>query len=1059
MIDLSKKYNRNSFYDFLGFFLPKDFKRTNDNYELSSLNDLFSDAILIGKVPSFDNLPIFEILRKNPEKSRSKITKELFKFVEIHGFKNAIIITHSENENHYRLSLIVSNLEWINEKRVRRSFSNPKRLSFMLGENAKIHTANLQLIKSGRLKDFDDLVSRFNIEILNKEFFQNYKNLYLRLKKYLLNDKEFKSFSIEKNIEISFFSKRLLGQIIFCYFLQKKGWLGVYDKKTFGTGDKNFLRNSFLIYLKNKKNFFNDFIEFFFYEGLNKKNKNNFSEKLKIKIPYIGGGLFEFYEGYDWKKEKLNIPNSLFSNPKNDGILDIFDLYSFTVDESDPLDVEMSIDPEMLGNVFESLLDENLRQSKGIFYTPKNLVNLICSESIINYLEKSLDFKLEKKTISKFIKDENFNIKSSNVELHASKIDALLENIKICDPAIGSGAFAVFLLNLISKLRFKLSQYVKRKYKNTIYHFKKNCIQTSIFGVDIDASAVEITKLRLWLSLIVDQDTYDQNESLPNLDFKILQGNSLIENYEGYNLGPSINQLSKDQNLDLFTDGNNSIKLYTNELAKLQNEYFRSNSYSKKLELKKLINNLMIKILINCFEIGQKKINKKVLTEKLNNFFNGKVKKDFFPWGIFFADIFFNSNGFDLIVGNPPYIRQERIGDEKKRLSKNYKIFNNSADLYTYFFELSYSLLKPNGFLSLITSNKFTKAAYGKNLRNFLLDNFDFIYFVDFRKTKVFQSACVDTCISFLEKKNEFLKRNKVIYDLDLNFNKNLNQVSRKYLNQDYFTFIDDKFHEIKEKIEKKNLSECIKLNFYRGLVTGFKEAFIVDTSQKNKICFNDKHSESLFFKVLEGKNINKFSFNWSDLWLINTHNGNSFANEKKIDVKKDFPSIFNHLKEYKTELIKRYDKGDHWTNLRSCAYLNIFNKNRIIYSDISDSPQFTMCTKDFYNDNTVYNIDSESFAVLGLLNSSLFEFYYRIITNSFGGQTTRLFTQYIKKFPILKTILKYENDIKQLIDKIDLSKDINSENAFQKKINQIVFEVYAINSEDSILIEKLLKK
>ena len=170
MIDLSKKYNRNSFYDFLSFFLPKDFKRTNDNYELSSLNDLFSDAILIGKVPSFDDLPIFEVLRKNPEKSRSKITKELFKFVEIHGFKNAIIVTHSNNENHYRLSLIVSNLEWINEKSVRRSFSNPKRLSFMLGENAKIHTANLQLIKSGRLKDFDDLVSRFNIEILNKDF-------------------------------------------------------------------------------------------------------------------------------------------------------------------------------------------------------------------------------------------------------------------------------------------------------------------------------------------------------------------------------------------------------------------------------------------------------------------------------------------------------------------------------------------------------------------------------------------------------------------------------------------------------------------------------------------------------------------------------------------------------------------------------------------------------------------------------------------------------------------------------------------------------------------------
>ena len=181
----------------------------------------------------------------------------------------------------------------------------------------------------------------------------------------------------------------MLGQIVFCYFLQKKKWLGVKSDKKFGTGDTNYLRNQFNIYKGKKKNFFNEFLEYFFYEGLNDQNKNHYLSKIKTKVPYIGGGLFEYYDGYDWKKEKLNIPNSFFSNEDKNGILDIFDLYNFTVDENDDFDIEIAVDPEMLGRVFENLLPENLRKGGGSYYTPRSIVNYMCETSLIKYFPLS----------------------------------------------------------------------------------------------------------------------------------------------------------------------------------------------------------------------------------------------------------------------------------------------------------------------------------------------------------------------------------------------------------------------------------------------------------------------------------------------------------------------------------------------------------------------------------------------------------------------------------------------------------------------------------------------
>ena len=592
MINFSEKYDRKKFELFLKQFLPDDLFENNKELHVDEDNEYFKKAILLGSVKSLEGLMVIEVERKRSEKSRITITKELFKFLNAYGYSKALVVTFSEKESHYRLSLITSDLNWVGTK-VDKEFSNPKRLSFLLGLGSKVHTATKHLIEQGKVKDFNDLYSRFNIEIINDEFYQHYKNLFSNLTKKLDNDKEFSTFAKKINLEINYFAKKLLGQIVFCYFLQKKGWLGVDKNKSFGTGDSSFLRNQFIKYQKDKKNFFNDFLEFFFYQGLNSQNENDYIKDINCRAPYVGGGLFEYFEGYDWKKESLNIPNTTFSNSNNDGILDIFELYNFTVDENETIDIEISIDPEMLGRIFESLLEENIRLKRGAFYTPRSIVKDMCEKSIINYLNIKFNKKISFQQISDFVSNEKFDIsKDETFKKNAVSIDLILEDIKICDPAIGSGAFAVGIVNLISRLRVMLKNFVDRKYKNTSYYFKRDCIQNSIYGVDIDISAVEITKLRLWLSLIVDEADYTSTEPLPNLDYKIMQGDSLIDEFYGYKF--SITQNDKKQYS--LSENPKEIDDLVTELNSLQKKYINLKQFLKRKEIKIKVDNLLIKI-------------------------------------------------------------------------------------------------------------------------------------------------------------------------------------------------------------------------------------------------------------------------------------------------------------------------------------------------------------------------------------------------------------------------------------------------------------------------------
>ena len=442
-----------------------------------------------------------------------------------------LVAFYSRDNPDWRLSFVKVDYK-LTDKGVKVDIGTPpKRYSFLVGQTEPSHTAQKQLLPILEDHKNNPLVSEiedaFSVEKVTKEFYEKYRKLFENLSKDLKKNRSFQIIASKENIDIDNFAKKLLGQIVFLYFLQKKGWLGVPQDKTWGQGDKFFLRTLFDRAKREKKNFYDNYLELLFYDTLNNPRRDEvdpaYSRYFDSKIPFLNGGLFE--PDYDWKNTIVYLEDDIFED-----IIGTFDLYNFTVKEDEPLEKEVAVDPEMLGKVFENLLSENLRKGQGAYYTPREIVHYMCQESLINHL--STETKVEIEKIRKLITFKD-NIISELEEKPGKKVLMLWENekdlldkalsgIKVCDPACGSGAFLVGMLNEIIYARHILNP------KKGEYLLKKETIQNSIYGVDIDPGAVEIAKLRLWLSLVVDYELRDI-EPLPNLDYKIMCGNSLLE--------------------------------------------------------------------------------------------------------------------------------------------------------------------------------------------------------------------------------------------------------------------------------------------------------------------------------------------------------------------------------------------------------------------------------------------------------------------------------------------------------------------------------------------------
>ena len=659
-----------------------------------------------------------------------------------------------------------------------------RRFSYIVGENESCHTAQsrfLDLLQDTETKPtLAQIEFAFSVETVTKEFFEQYKALFLDLKDELddltKKDKTIAEEFAEKKVKTEDFAKKLMGQIVFLYFLQKKGWLGVPKGGDWGDGPHNFLRQLFDGKFRSYKNFFNDILEHLFYDTLATDRRHEaWCDKFKCRIPFLNGGLFEPLRDYDWQKTDIVIPDKLFSNTKpNDkgdigtGILDVFDRYNFTVNEAEPLEKEVAIDPEMLGKVFENLLSVAERKSKGSFYTPREIVHYMCQESLINYLDTAVnssaeiigtekrkqalfgDDKAEQTLLTAPIRKElvpRADIETfihsgdqashyeaarvdgtrgkrqlpKSIETHARLIDEKLVSITVCDLAIGSGAFPVGMMQEIVRARSALTPYFNDVHERTAYHFKRHAIQNCIYGVDIDPGAVEIAKLRLWLSLVVDEDDVKQIKPLPNLDYKIVSGNSI--------LGVEKTLLNK---------------LAYERLEELKPRYFDATDRKQKEKFKREIDDL------------------------IHELTNGKETFDF---EIYFSEVFHRKKGFDVIIGNPPYLEsrspnfsdslktkmQEAVASRWPGLSVS-GFIPRGADLLIYFLEIGIRLVNSNGDVVLITQNAWLDTEYGKKFQLFLLEQTHVTLVVDsdFKHFDGQDGPNINTVITFFHGKKPF---------------------------------------------------------------------------------------------------------------------------------------------------------------------------------------------------------------------------------------------------------------------------------------------------------------
>jgi len=682
--------------------------------------------------------------------------------------------------------------------------TDSKRYTFLLGPGQSCRTATdnfMELYDKRDSLEIKDIEDAFNVEALSKEFFGKYKAQYEAFVSYMIKpDNGMRQNFIDTDFDhtgmtadkirdreekpIRDYVKKLLGRIVFLHFLQKKGWLGVPAGKEWGEGDHNFMLHLFEnASEEQKENFLDDILEDLFAKGLdcNRSDRGDlYDTKVEgfrnHRIPYLNGGLFE--------RDNLDEKTVCFPSNYFKDLLTMLSQYNFTIDENDPNDAEVGVDPEMLGRIFENLLEDN--KDKGAFYTPKEIVQYMCRESLIAYLQTD-QREEDKEPIRQFVTTHDVESLGELKE----EIEQKLIDVKICDPAIGSGAFPMGLLRELFLCRSAIEPNIVEKAAD----IKRHIIQNNIYGVDIERGAVEIARLRFWLALIVEEKS---PEVLPNLDFKIMQGNSLLESYEGIDLS----KLATTSDVQIYEPQRNlfgelespQMRIIFDQTDKLKefqanlDLYFEITAHEERTCLRKSIEDYVRYIIAYTLDIHRQAEETKIRQISSSTTFTEKQKKaiagaeanivhfnemienvenmelpnsQFFLWHTWFHDVFSrpSKEGFDIVIGNPPYISaptqiaSTELNDQRQRIvaSNKYKSLNEKWDLYIPFIELGLQLLCANGAFSMIVPYPLTNQKYGKKLRKMITEEYCLLEITDLNGTKIFENATVSNCIPFVQ--------------------------------------------------------------------------------------------------------------------------------------------------------------------------------------------------------------------------------------------------------------------------------------------------------------------
>ena len=615
------------------------------------------------------------------------------------------------------------------------------------------------------------------------------------------------------------------------------------------------------------------------------------------------------------------------------------------------------------------------------------------------------------------------------------KILNFLKDVKICDPAIGSGAFPMGLLNELYQCRLALGE-------EKSVNIKKEIIQNNIYGVDIEKGAVDIARLRFWLALVVEEEVA---EPLPNLDYKIMQGNSLLESYQGVDLSDLTKTKTEREKSNIcVTLFDEQLDVHRFQLSEYIKEYFNCTNSDIKKELRQKID-----------ENIRQQIEEQRISLDFSNI-NLSANSHFFLWHTYFGNVFNQvnktDNGFDIVIGNPPYIQLQKDGGKLAKMYENqgYQTFARTGDIYSLFYEKGYQILKPKGILVYITSNKWMRAGYGETTRSFFAGKTNPLQLIDFAGIKVFESAAVDANILiFAKENNTFSTRACIVKDKELkklsDYIKQNGVESCRFDSSESWVILSEIEQRIKTKIEAVGtpLKDWdIQINY--GIKTGFNEAFIINGEKRAELIAQDPKNAEIIRPILRGRDIKRYGYEFADLYLINTHNGVKEKGIKRINIE-DYPAVKAHLDLFYPQLEKRADQGDTPYNLRNCAYIEDFYKQKIAWNRIASEKQFSLIDADIFIQDSMHFFTGKHLNFLtAVLNSRLYKILmHMIVGQAAGGNAGN--SDNVKQLKVVVPNQFLEDKIIQLL----------KEKKY-KEIDKLIYELYKLTEEEISFIENI---
>ena len=936
-----------------------------------------------------------------------------------YGFDAALAVFN--DGTNWRLSLICD---------LKEDATSTKRFTYVFGDEKAFYKTPILRFESLRTKanEFLEIKKAFSVEALSDDFFSAYRKQYAEFVKFLTGKEYvkkgnkwveqetgepdaqyFTSFKEDDKL-VRDYIKKMMGRIVFLYFLQSKGWLA---------GNLHYMHDLFYDASDEVKgDFLDKVLEPMFFGLLNTKLEDRSSAPLvnevgvkyipnADEIPYLNGGLF--------LQEKIDEVESVFPAGMFQSLFDFFDSYNFTIDENDPNDAEVGVDPEMLGKIFENLLEDN--KDKGAFYTPKEIVRYMCQESLTAYLQTDIDDAEVKEHIANYVKTNDVEeLGGASSEL-AMSIDQKLIDVKICDPAIGSGAFPMGLLRELYACRKSIEIFEE----DNAADIKRHIIQNNIYGVDIEKGAVDIARLRFWLALIIDEK---EPMPLPNLDFKIMQGNSLLESYKGVDLDVTSKKLKTGKDTKK-TRGVLSLGFEETDVQKtiqdLVKSYFSITDHTLRAQRRQQIDKYVKDYIKICAE-GNHEVQDAVDKLEIPN-------NQFFLWHTYFADVF-EQGGFDIVIGNPPYGVSIK-DDYRKAVVASW---GNVPDyeIYYYFIVLAAPLLKEKGIMSYIIPNTFLFNTFAKHFREMLVEKWNVLEILDCTKFPIFESAVVRNAINLFQKDSEGSKQVGYRNTANVTSFSDLLEREREFMtvesllamNQNWGLayFLPTSIRNVVNLISSSPLTvKDVFPEISQGLIAYDKYKGQSEEIIKSRAYHSFIYKDGLK-KWLWGEDVTRYNLTWNGKEYIDYCNG--IANPRN-------PSFFVG--------------------------------KRMLVREITNPSIFAALIEiEAYNDPSIIIVkESRDYPIeilVGIMNSKLATFFhFNHSPKATKGAFPKILVQDIKEYPLPKVNLDERKILMRLVDDVTTikkGKSIADTSALENQIDFLVYHLYGLTYDEVLIVD-----